>query len=40
MRIVDLPADNERLLSQVALLLVDGFVDLAPKGWPDLASAL
>lgn len=40
MRIIDLPPDNERLLTQVALLLVDGFVDLAPKAWPDLASAL
>lgn len=40
MRIVDLPADDARMLEQVATLLVDGFREHAPESWPDLATGL
>ena len=40
MRIVDLQADDARLLEQVATLLVDGFREHAPESWPTLEAGL
>jgi aminoglycoside 6'-N-acetyltransferase I len=40
MRIVDLGADDERIMHDVALLLVDAFREHAPESWPDLAAGL
>lgn len=40
MRIVDLSADDERMLRQAAMLLVDGFREHAPDAWPDLEAGL
>lgn len=38
--IVDLLQDQQRHIQQAAGLLVEGFTDLAPNAWPDLATAL
>ena len=40
MRIVDLDPTNERLLHDVAMLLVDAFREHAPESWPDLEAGL
>lgn len=40
MRIVDLHADNQEAIQQVAALLVAGFQEHWPDAWPDMASAL
>src|SRR5207302_937001 len=40
MRIVDLGADDARILHDVATLLVDAFREHAPDAWPDLAAGL
>jgi aminoglycoside 6'-N-acetyltransferase I len=40
MRIVDLRADDARIVHDVALLLVDTFREHAPDAWPDLESGL
>jgi aminoglycoside 6'-N-acetyltransferase I len=40
MHIVDLRADNDSAIRQVAALLVEGFVTNWPGSWPDLESAL
>ena len=39
MRIIDLAAENEVLIRQVAELLFEGFKEYWPEAWPDLASA-
>jgi aminoglycoside 6'-N-acetyltransferase I len=39
-QIVDLRADDEAALHQVAALLVEGFATNWPEAWPDLQSAL
>jgi aminoglycoside 6'-N-acetyltransferase I len=40
MRIVDLHADDEPAIQQVATLLVEGFAVHYPEAWPTLESAL
>ena len=40
MHIIDLPAHDTSLLTQVAAVLVEGFRESAPESWPDLDSAL
>lgn len=40
MQIVDLQADDARMLEQVAALLVDAFHEHWPTAWPDLDSGL
>ncbi len=40
MRIIDLTPDNERLVRQVAAMLVEAFREDWPDAWPDLESAL
>jgi aminoglycoside 6'-N-acetyltransferase I len=40
MRIVDLRADDESAIHQVAALLVEGFATNWPEAWPDLESAV
>jgi aminoglycoside 6'-N-acetyltransferase I len=40
MHIVDLRADDESAIHQVAALLVEGFATNWPEAWPDLESAL
>jgi aminoglycoside 6'-N-acetyltransferase I len=40
MRITDLKADDERLVHQVAALLVAAFREHWPGAWPDMESAL
>ena len=40
MHIVDLRADEESAIRQVAALLVEGFATNWPGAWPDLESAL
>ncbi len=40
MRIVDLRADHEAAIGQVAAVLVEGFAPNWPGSWPDLESAL
>lgn len=39
-RITDLRPDNGSLLREVAVLLVDGFKQIAPTAWPDIESAV
>ena len=39
LRITDLRPDDDHLIRQVAVLLVDGFKQLAPTAWPDIESA-
>jgi aminoglycoside 6'-N-acetyltransferase I len=39
-RIVDLPADDADVMRQAATLLVEGFKEHWPNGWPDIESAL
>ncbi|HEU5382901.1 MAG TPA: GNAT family N-acetyltransferase [Ktedonobacteraceae bacterium] len=40
MQIVDLQAENESAILQVAAMVVEGFAANWPESWPDLASAL
>jgi len=40
MQIVDLRADDESAIHQVAALLVEGFATNWPEAWPDLDSAV
>src|SRR6266851_3285553 len=40
MHIVDLHADDESAIRQVAVLLVEGFAVNWPEAWPDLDSAV
>ena len=40
MRIIDLPAHDTALITQVAAVLVEGFCEPEPEAWPDLESAL
>jgi hypothetical protein len=40
MHIVDLRADDEAAIGQVATLLVEDFATAFPGSWPDLESAL
>jgi len=40
MRIIDLKPDNEKLIHQVASLLVEVFKEHWPEAWPDLNAAL
>ncbi len=40
MHIVDLHADDESAIRQVAVLLVEGFAINWPEAWPDLESAV
>lgn len=40
MQIVDLHPSDERLIQQVAEMLVAAFAEFAPDAWPDLPSAL
>lgn len=40
MQIVDLHPTDERLIRQVAEMLVAAFAEFAPEAWPDLPSAL
>ncbi len=40
MRMVDLSADNEEAIQEVAALLVSGFAEHYPEAWPDEESAL
>ena len=40
MAIIDLPPDDTGLITQAAVLLVEGFRDCAPAAWPDMDSAL
>ena len=40
MNIVDLRSDDESAISQVAMLLVEGFAANWPEAWPDMESAL
>jgi aminoglycoside 6'-N-acetyltransferase I len=40
MQIVDLRADDARIVQDVAMLLVDTFREHAPDAWPDLESGL
>jgi aminoglycoside 6'-N-acetyltransferase I len=39
-RIVDLRADDEQTIRQIAAMLVAGFREHWPEAWPDLSSAL
>jgi aminoglycoside 6'-N-acetyltransferase I len=40
MEIIDLPADDDDLISQAATLLVGGFKEHWPNGWPNMDAAL
>ena len=40
MQIVDLRADDEQSIQQVAAILVEGFREHWPDAWPDMESAL
>jgi len=40
MRIVDLPADDVDVMRQAATLLVEGFKEHWPNGWPTINAAL
>jgi aminoglycoside 6'-N-acetyltransferase I len=40
MKIVDLKADDQLIIQQVAELLVEAFRENWPEAWPDLAAAL
>src|SRR5436190_16592139 len=40
MQIVDLRADDEAAIQQIAALLVEGFATNWPEAWPDLDSAV
>jgi len=40
MRIVNLPADDVDVIHQAAALLVEGFKEHWPNGWPNMESAL
>ena len=40
MKIIDLQANDEVAIQQVAILLVEGFKEHWPDAWPDLESAL
>ena len=40
MKIIDLQANDEVAIRQVAILLVEGFKEHWPDAWPDLESAL
>ncbi len=39
-QIITLSSDDERVIEQVAALLIDGFKAHAPHAWPDMADAL
>ncbi|MGO9601807.1 MAG: GNAT family N-acetyltransferase [Candidatus Binataceae bacterium] len=39
MRIIDLEPGNERLIRQIAAMLIEGFKLTAPTAWPDIEAA-
>ena len=40
MKIIDLSAESDSMLNQVATLLVEGFKEHAPNAWPNMDAAL
>ena len=40
MRIIDLEPSNERLIRQIAAMLIEGFKLTAPTAWPDIDGAV
>ncbi len=40
MRIVDLRPDDREAIHQAAILLIEGFKEHWPNGWPDMAAAM
>ncbi len=40
MKIIDFPTDDESAVHRAAVLLVEGFGELAPLAWPNLDAAL